>query len=294
MITTLDHVTSRDGTTIAYRRLGGDGPGLVLLHGAMQTGHGNIELAEALSADFTCYVPDRRGRGRSGPAGPRYGLAREVEDLTALLAATGAEHVAGVSSGAIIALRTALALGAVPGGPAVRKIVAFEPPLDLDGSNPTGWLARFDREIAAGRVPAALVTGMRATRMGPAVFTVVPRFLLEAMTAAMLKNQDKVAVAGEPTFRALAPTLRQDAQLVAETADDLAAYRALTAEVLLLGGTRSPAYLRDALTALQGVLPRCRRADLPGLDHSATSNAAMRGRPARVAAEIRRFLLSAG
>ncbi|MEW9551557.1 alpha/beta fold hydrolase [Nonomuraea sp. NPDC050783] len=284
---TLDRVTSKDGTTIAYRRLGGDGPGLVLLHGAMQTGHGNIELAEALAGAFTCYVPDRRGRGRSGPVGPDYRLAREVEDLQALLDATGAERVVGVSSGAIIALRTALAR------PALRKVVAFEPPLDLDGSNATGWLARFDREIAAGRVPAALVTGMRATRMGPAIFNVVPRVLLEAMTAAMLKNQDKVA-GGEPTFRELAPTLRQDAQLVAETADDLDAYRAVGAEVLLLGGTRSPAYLRNALTALHGVLPRSRQVALAGLDHSATSNAAMRGRPERVAAEIRPFLASQG
>ncbi|MEZ7123956.1 alpha/beta fold hydrolase [Nonomuraea sp. AD125B] len=285
---TLDRVTSQDGTEIAYRRLGGDGPGLVLLHGAMQTGQGNIELAEALSGAFTCYVPDRRGRGRSGPAGPRYGLAREVEDLSALLAATGAEHVMGVSSGAIVALRTALAR------PELRTVIAFEPPLDLDGSNPTGWLERFDRELAAGRVPAALVTGMLGTRMGPAFLGLLPRPLLEAMTTAMLKRQDRTAADGEPTFRELAPTLRQDVQVVAETADDLDAYRRVRAEVLLLGGTRSPAYLRNVLTALRGVLPRCQRVDLPGLDHSATSNAAMRGRPEQVAAEVRRFLRPAG
>ncbi|QYC42753.1 putative hydrolase [Nonomuraea coxensis DSM 45129] len=285
---TLDRVTSQDGTTIAYRRLGGDGPGLVLLHGAMQTGHSNIELAEALSGAFTCYVPDRRGRGRSGPAGPRHGLAREVEDLSALLAATGAEHVMGVSSGAVIALRTALAR------PELSTVVAFEPPLDLDGSNPTGWLERFDRELAAGRVPAALVTGMLGTRMGPAFLGLLPRPLLEAMTAAMLRRQDRAAADGEPTFRELAPTLRQDVQVVADTAGDLDAYRHVTAEVLLLGGTKSPAHLKGALTALHGTLPRCRRADLPGLGHSATSNASMRGRPDLVAAEVCRFLLPPG
>jgi pimeloyl-ACP methyl ester carboxylesterase len=280
---TLDAVTSKDGTAIAYHRLG-DGPGLVLLHGAMQTGDSNIELAEALAADFTCYVPDRRGRGRSGPSGPGYGLRREVEDLNALLDATGAELAIGVSSGAIIALRTALVR------PALRKVVAFEPPLDIDGSNPTGWLDRFDREIAAGRIPAALVTGMRATRMGPPIFNVMPRALLELLTAIMLKNQDKAAADGEPTFRDLAPTLHHDAQVVAETSGDLDVYRSVSAEVLLLGGTKSPAYLRSALTALERVLPRARRADLIGLGHSATSNAAMRGRPERVAEEIRRFL----
>lgn len=280
---TLDAVTSKDGTAITYRRLG-HGPGLVLLHGAMQTGHGNIELAEALAGDFTCYVPDRRGRGRSGPCGPGYGLRREVEDLDALLAATGAQHVVGVSSGAIIALHTALVR------PSLRKVVAFEPPLDIDGSNPTGWLSRFDREIAAGRIPAALVTGMRATRMGPPIFKVMPRPLLELLTAMMLKNQDKAASVGEPTFRELAPSLHNDAQVVAETAGDLDVYGSVGAEVLLLGGTKSPAYLRSALTALERVLPRSRRVDLAGLGHSATSNAAMRGRPERVAEEVRRFL----
>ncbi|MEV1172748.1 alpha/beta hydrolase [Nonomuraea sp. NPDC049784] len=281
--TTLDAVTSKDGTTISYRRLG-SGPGLVLLHGAMQTGHSNIELAQALAGDFTCYVPDRRGRGRSGPYGLDYGVEREVEDLDALLDATGAPYAMGVSSGAIIALRTALLR------PALRKAVLFEPPLDLGGTYPADWLPRFDREIAAGRIPAALVTGMRATRLGPPFLNVMPRALLELLIARMLKSQDKTADDGEPTFGELAPTLHYDAQVVAETAGDLDAYRSVRAEVLLLGGTRSPAHLRSALTALERVLPRARRVALKGLDHSATSNAAHRGHPERVAPEIRRFL----
>ncbi|WP_433427668.1 hypothetical protein [Nonomuraea sp. CA-141351] len=66
---------------------------------------------------------------------------------------------------------------------------------------------------------------------------------------------------------------REDAQVVAETAGDLDVYRSVRAEVLLLGGTRSPAHLRSALTALERVLPRARRVALKGLDHSATSNA---------------------
>jgi pimeloyl-ACP methyl ester carboxylesterase len=289
---TLDTVASEDGTAIAYRRLG-DGPGLVLLHGALQTGHGNIELAQALARDFTCYVPDRRGRGRSGPArsgsdpapsGHR--LRREVEDLCAVLDATGASIVAGVSVGAIIALRTALAR------PDVRTVVAFEPPLALDGAAPARSLDRLDRELAAGRVPAALVTGMRSIGIGPPFLSVMPRPVLELLTGMMLNSQDKAAADGEPAFRELAPTLRDDAQVIAETAGDLDVYRQLDAEVLLLGGTKTSAYLKAALTALRGVLPRARRADLPGLDHGATSNTAMRGSPERVAAEIRRFLIA--
>ncbi|MEV0232740.1 alpha/beta hydrolase [Nonomuraea sp. NPDC050786] len=281
--TTLDAVTSKDGTRIAYQRLG-QGPGLVLLHGTMQAGRSNIELAQALARDFTCYVPDRRGRGDSGPYGPDYGLERETEDLDALLEATGAPYAVGVSSGAIITLHTALVR------PGLRKAVLFEPPLDLGGTYPTDWLPRFDSELAAGRLPAALVTAMRAARLGPPFLSLMPRALLEALTARMLTHQEQAAAGGEPTFRELAPTLRYDAQVVAETACRLDTYRSVKAEMLLLGGTRSPAHLRSALSALERVLPHVRRVALKGLDHSATCNTAHRGHPERVATAIRAFL----
>ncbi len=53
-------VTSKDGTNIGYRR-SGQGPGLVVLHGAMSSSQTHSQLAEALAADFTVYVADRRG-----------------------------------------------------------------------------------------------------------------------------------------------------------------------------------------------------------------------------------------
>src|SRR4051812_27144058 len=83
-----------DGTTIGYRQLG-HGPGLILVHGAMQAAQNFMALAAALAADFTVYVPDRRGRGLSGPHGGRYGLASESEDIQALIAATGTEYLFG-------------------------------------------------------------------------------------------------------------------------------------------------------------------------------------------------------
>ena len=100
-------VISRDGTTIGYGQVG-RGPGLVVLHGTMSSAYNHHELAQALADTYTVYVPDRRGRGRSGQFGPGYGLRSEVEDLDALLAATEASQVFGVSSGGIIALEAAL------------------------------------------------------------------------------------------------------------------------------------------------------------------------------------------
>jgi len=68
-----DSVTS-DGTTIGYRQIG-SGPGLILLHGGMQASQHYMRLATALSDAFTVYVPDRRGRGLSGPYGDQYAIA---------------------------------------------------------------------------------------------------------------------------------------------------------------------------------------------------------------------------
>ncbi len=116
-------VASKDGTLIAYEKQG-SGPALVLVDGALcWRGFGPMgKLAALLAGQFTVYTYDRRGRGASGDAAT-YDRSREVEDLAALLReAGGRAFVAGLSSGA------ALALEAVASGLPIAKVVAFEPP----------------------------------------------------------------------------------------------------------------------------------------------------------------------
>jgi len=60
-------------------------------------------------------------------------------------------------------------------------------------------------------------------------------------------------------------------------------------EVLLLGGSKSPAYLKASLDALVGVLPRAQRVELAGCGHLAPDNS---GDPARVAQELGPFFAS--
>ena len=62
---------------------------MVLLHGGNESAASHTQLALALADEFTVYLPDRRGRGRSGPHRADHGLRTEVEDLTAVLAADG-------------------------------------------------------------------------------------------------------------------------------------------------------------------------------------------------------------
>lgn len=275
-------VVSKDGTTIGYRQLG-RGPGLVVLHGAMESAASHMQLAEALVDSYTVYLPDRRGRGLSGPYGKPYGVQEDVDDMDALLAKTGAHDVFGVSSGAIICLEAALTL------PAIQKAAIFEPPLMVDGPAPTEWLTRFDREMAQGKVAAAMITGMKGAEMGPPMLNVIPRWLLERMTTMMMASEDKKAGGDDVTMRMLAPTLHYDFQLVIDMAGPLERFRAVHAKVLLLGGGKSPAYLTRAVDALEKVLPDVERVEFPGLGHEASGNADRRGQPGRVARELRRF-----
>jgi pimeloyl-ACP methyl ester carboxylesterase len=214
------YVNSKDGTTIGYRQLGA-GPGLVVLHGAMESAQSHLELAQALASDFTVYLPDRRGRGLSGPYGNDHGIEKDVEDMAAILAKTGAHYVVGVSSGAIIWLQAALTLSAI------HKAAIFEPPLVVNGSAPTAWLTRFDREIAQGKVAAAMITGMKGAEMGPPMLNLMPRWLLERLTTMVMASEEKKAGADDVTMRMLAPTLHYDFQLVIEMDGALEKFRAV-------------------------------------------------------------------
>jgi pimeloyl-ACP methyl ester carboxylesterase len=277
-------VISKDGTTIGYRQLGA-GPGLVVLHGAMESAQSHMQLAEALADTYTVYLPDRRGRGLSGPIGRGSGVGEAVQDLDALLAKTGAHYVFGVSSGAIISLQAALTL------PAIQKAAIFEPPLIVNGPAPTAWLTRFDDEMAQGRVAAAMITGMKGAEMGPPMLKLMPRWLLERLTTMMMASEEKKAGADDVTMRMLAPTLHDDFQLVIEMDGALESFSGLGTDVLLLGGSKSPAYLTRAVAALEKVLPHATRVEFPGLGHEASGNRDRRGQPERVAQELRRFFV---
>jgi pimeloyl-ACP methyl ester carboxylesterase len=70
--------------------------------------------------------------------------------------------------------------------------------------------------------------------------------------------------------------------IIEETADRVGDYASVQADVLLIGGEKSPAFLARSLDALETVLPNCRRINLPGLGHQAAVD-----QPDRVAAVLR-------
>jgi pimeloyl-ACP methyl ester carboxylesterase len=274
---TVHSITSKDGTTIGYRQLG-RGPGLIIVHGGMQASQHFMKLAAALADMFTVYLPDRRGRGLSGGFGDEYSVQKDCEDMSALARHTGAHGIFGLSSGAIIALRTAVY------DTTLRKVALYEPPLSVNGSSPTHWVPRYEAEVAAGNLTAALVTVLKGVDIVPGL-TKLPRFVLMPMMTRLIESRD-TPQGDDVALRTLIPTQHYDMQIVRETADTMGDYAALDAEVLLLGGTKSPAFLRVALDALERTLPHSQRITFPGLAHSGPDND---GKPEVVAAALRKF-----
>jgi pimeloyl-ACP methyl ester carboxylesterase len=269
-------LTAGDGTVMAHRTFGGAGPAVVLLHGGMQTSRNFVRLAGLLSDRFTVHIPDRRGRGRSGPPGLDYGLATEIEDLRELLHQTGARNVFGLSSGAVIAIEAALEL------PEIEHLALYEPPLSYAGHDPVGWLPRYERELAGGRKAAAFATILKGTGdvRAPRA-ALVPLIKLGIRADGRANRPDDYTPLGD-----LIPTMRQDAAVVRQATGPLDRFAGVKAETLLIGGARSPAYLKAVLNGLEPVLPHVRRVTLRGVGHLAADN---RGKPELVAAQLRTF-----
>ena len=78
-----------------------------------------------------------------------------------------------------------------------------------------------------------------------------------------MKSEEKKGSGGYVPMRELAPTLHYDFQLVVEMSGKLESFRAIRAEVLLLGGSKSPSFLKVALDALEKVLPQAKRVEFP-------------------------------
>jgi pimeloyl-ACP methyl ester carboxylesterase len=279
-------VVSRDGTRIGYLRVG-RGPAVVLLHGSSESARSHTQLASALADAFTVYLPDRRGRGLSGPHRPDHSMRTEVEDLQAVLTESGAQKVFGVSTGGLIVLETARIQ------PAIRKIAAYEPGLLMDATRYTGWVSRFDREMAQGKVAAAVITSVRGLDLAPPVFKLMPRPLAVALTNKSMESEERKASGDAVTIRQLAPTLRYEGLLLAETAGTLGTFAEVAADVLLLGGDmKRPAFIKPAYDALARTLPHNRRVRFSGLDHGGSADVSpinRRGKPEIVAPEIRSF-----
>src|SRR6266496_4942042 len=121
----IQKVTSKDGTKIAYDKVG-QGPVVILVLGALNSRKSGAKLAKLLASHFTVISYDRRGRGDSTDTVP-YAPQREIEDLAVLIDEVG-EPVClyGHSSGAAIVLEAAIKLHKQ-----MKKLAIYEAPYSL-------------------------------------------------------------------------------------------------------------------------------------------------------------------
>jgi pimeloyl-ACP methyl ester carboxylesterase len=217
-------ITSADGTTIALERDGtaGDLPALVIVTGAFNDRCSSVGLADVLRGRFTAYRFDRRGRGDSGDT-PPWAVAREVEDLAAVLAVTGeTPYVYGHSSGAALALEAAAA------GVAMRRLLVYEPPYTGGLGARASDAEKLEALIAEGRLDDAAIAFLRGTG--------APQGAIERVRAS----------AAWPGMVALAPTLAYDVRLVNDGTVPTQRYSAIAIPVLAVAGGLSPDWARQA------------------------------------------------
>lgn len=238
---------SRDGTPIAFERLG-DGPPLILVGAALQGRASYHPLAEELSKHLTVFNYDRRGRGDSGDT-PPYSVEREVDDLAAVIAeAGGTASVYGHSSGA------ALVLHAAARGARIDAMVLHEPPFGSD----TQAERQAEREEAE-RIKALLSDDRRAE--------VVAEFLSSSGLPAEFVDQ----LSQDPAMLANAPTLPYDYEVLSaesrggKAPAELA--RTVPVSTLVLAGDASPDWMVDTARGIAEALPNGRLKVLAGQEH---------------------------
>lgn len=249
-------VLSRDGTTIAFDRVG-QGPVLILIMGAMcsRTLGPGVKLAPDLARRFTVFTYDRRGRGGSSDNGP-YAVEREIEDLDALIKkAGGSAFVFGHSSGAV------LAVNAAARGLPIRKLALYEAPLIVDSSRPSteGDWAQMKAFVAAGRRGDAVKVFLRSVG--------VPGFVGAIMRWTPMWSKLTTVAHTLPYDGAIMGELQRGEPLPAGI------WGNVTAPAIAIAGGKSPAWLHNGSRALAAALPHAQYRVLEGQAHDVKAKA---------------------
>ena len=263
-------VISSDGAGISVRSVG-RGRGIVLVPGAGRGADDYARLANDLAeTGFAVYAIDRRGRGDSEPQGDRYCIEREVEDVAAVLEATGSRFVFGHSYGGLIGLEAARVLP-------IERLAAWEPALSLCGSFPAAAVPPFAEAVARGRLASAQAMVVKTVIGRP--YDALPLGAIRMLCALyMWGTRGRIL----PTLVTTMPS--ELAEIVRLDSDGLR-YADVTARTLLLAGANSRAFLTSPPLELARIIPHAEARVLAGLAHMAPDVQA----PARIARLLSAF-----
>lgn len=239
-----DEVVSKDGTSIAAWR-SGEGPPLILVHGAAADHSRWAPVLGALKKRFTVTAIDRRGHGQSGDADD-YALEREFEDVAAVVDWAGEDvSVLGHSYGGICALEAALLTDRI------GKLVLYEPPMGFLRSPPD----------VVQRLGALLEAGERDE--------LVAYFM--GKVAGLPPDQIEFlrSLPAWDARLAVAHTIPREELANREYAFEPDRFRELHVPTLFLTGGDSPDPFHQAGEAVRTALPDCRVVVMPGQRHAA-------------------------
>ncbi len=247
-------VTSKDGTQIAYTKLG-NGPVVILVDGAMcSRAFGPMpKLAALLAPHFTVISYDRRGRNESENTEP-YSVDREIEDIEALInEAGGPAYLAGCSSGAALALKASLA------SPNIKKIALYEAPyLSGQGGHepPQDTLEQLKKLVASGNRSGAVKYFIHDMVGMPAFVT----FIMPFMPA-------------WGKLKAVAHTLPYDAAIMEDFKVPVQIASLVKVPSLVMAGSKSPASMQNAEKKLAEAIPGAQYHVLEGQTHNVSVKA---------------------
>jgi pimeloyl-ACP methyl ester carboxylesterase len=244
-------IESKDGTVIAFDQIG-EGRPIVLVAGASCDRAIDTPIAEALARNFTVLNYDRRGRGDSGDT-PPYSVAREVDDIRALLeAAGGSATVLGLSSGAVLAAEAAAR------GLPIDRLIMWEPPFSIDPDGPrraAEYSDRLTELLDADRRDDALVHFMKQVGVPDEMIT---------------------GIRQSPYWQVglnLAHTLAYDAAIMGDGTIPAARFAQIRTSTLVLAGSMSPEFLQQAAVQTAAAIPGARVDALQGQDHNVAGDA---------------------
>jgi pimeloyl-ACP methyl ester carboxylesterase len=236
---------SKDGTAIAFDRVGGGTP-VILVDGALcyRAFGSSRPLAKLLAQHFTVFTYDRRGRGESGDTAP-YAVEREVEDIEALVnEAGGAAFIWGISSGAVLALEATNRLTGI------KKVALYEAPFIVDDSHPTtkdNWV-RINEAVAANRRNDAVKFFLKLVGL--------PAFFIALMRLMPVWSKHTIPYDG-----AIVQDNQRGKPLPANR------WTSVTVPTLVMDGGKSPAWIRHANRSLANVVPNAKHRTLEGQTH---------------------------
>ena len=238
---------SKDGTTLAYD-IYGSGPALIFITGAIcfRSFEPVLHDAQVLAQQFKVYNYDRRGRGDSGDTLP-YAAQREIEDIEAMIdAAGGTAYLYGHSSGAILALETAMRLGSK-----VCKLALYDPSYASDAADQAEFKA----------LSQGLYALLDAGKHDEAISLFLAGIGIPQEVIGGMQHSPQWA-----TMTALAPTLAYDT-ILASDLSPLERVSRLTTPTQIIVGEESPASIHKVASQLRAAIPNAKFSKLAGQDH---------------------------